>query len=293
MASAEREFMRAFQAAIAALVGAIALAAFGRVWAAPPVLATDWAPLHAGRVRLVAGPAASSTGPSVLAGVEIELQDKWKTYWRMPGDSGIPPSFDWAKSGNVAAVQVRYPAPKRIPEPLGASIGYEHSVIFPVEITPRDPGKPVQLRLELQFGICRDICVPAEAKLELALPAGRLAGPAPPQVAAALERVPRPQAARRAGDPEIKRIRVEGSGDGARLTVEARFPDTAAGADLFIEAPEGLYVPLPKKIGVGEGGIVRFQSHLTPDLAKDLKGKVLICTLVGAGGASEARWTFR
>jgi DsbC/DsbD-like thiol-disulfide interchange protein len=286
--------MRAFLAAIAGAAGVIALAAFGRVSAeAPPVLATDWAPLHAGRARLVAGPSANRTGPSILVGVEIELQDKWKTYWRMPGDSGIPPSFDWTKSNNVAAVRVRYPAPKRLPEPIGASIGYEHTVVFPVEVTPRDAGKPVDLKLDMQFGICREICVPAEAKLELALPAGRLAGPAPPRVAAALTRVPRPQAARRESDPELKRILVEGSSDGARLTVEARFPGSASGADLFIEAPEGLYVPMPKKIGTGDGGIVRFQSPLTPDLAKELKGKVLICTLVSADGASEARWTFR
>jgi DsbC/DsbD-like thiol-disulfide interchange protein len=278
----------------AGVAGVIALAAFGHARAeAPPGLATDWVPLHAGRVRLLAGPSADGQAAPILAGVEIQLQDNWKTYWRMPGDSGIPPSFDWTKSQNVAMAQVSYPAPMRIPEPMGASIGYKHSVVFPVEIMPRDPGKPVQLNLELQFGICRDICVPADANFTLALPAGRPAGPAPPEVRAALARVPRPQATRRPSDPEMKRIFVESTRDGTRLTVEARFPGSVSGADLFIEAPEGHYVPLPKKIGTVGGGIVRFQSQLTADLAKDLKGKVLICTLVSATGASEARWTFK
>ena len=67
-------------------------------------LASPWVELNTARVRLLAGPARSAkAAKSYLAGVEITLADGWKTYWRMPGDAGVPPNFDWAGSTNVAS----------------------------------------------------------------------------------------------------------------------------------------------------------------------------------------------
>jgi DsbC/DsbD-like thiol-disulfide interchange protein len=251
--------------------------------------ASAWVELHAGRVRLVSSPAKDARGGHHLAGVEIALAEGWKTYWRTPGDAGVPPVFDWAGSSNVGSIKVLYPAPKRMAEAGGEVIAYKQAVLFPIEVKPQDPAKPVTLKLALEFGICREICIPATASFDLVLGPGRAGAPAP-EIAAALEQVPRPQAGRRTGDPEIKRVAVDREGSVPRLIIEAAFGGGGKGADVFVEAPEGLYVPLPKKSGTASGGIVRFETELAGGLDKDLKGKTLTLTLIGEAGASEAEW---
>ena len=139
---------------------------------APITVASPWVDLHKARVRLIGGARRSK---SYVAGVEITLADGWKTYWRNPGDAGVPPVFDWLGSTNVGLVKVLYPAPSRIAEPAAETIGYEHAVLFPVEVTPKDPTKPVELKLLLEFGICREICIPAQSMLSLTIPTAAFA----------------------------------------------------------------------------------------------------------------------
>jgi DsbC/DsbD-like thiol-disulfide interchange protein len=256
----------------------------------PGLVASPWAELHASRVRLVAGPTRSSRG-HYLAGLEIALDEGWKTYWRNPGDGGVPPSFDWSGSVNLGAIKVLYPAPTRLPEANGVSIGYKRAVLLPIEVTPQDPAKPVALKLSLEFGVCRDICIPATANLDIAIPAGST-GASSPELVAALERVPRAGQSRRKGDPEVKRIAIERDAGSPRLAIEAAFGKAASSAEVFVEAPEGFYVPVPKRTSAADAsGVLRFESDLGNDLAADLKGKVLTVTLVDDAGASETQWT--
>jgi len=280
---------------LAALAALAAAAAPGRAQAQGLIQvnhASGWVELHNARVRLVAGPPEVKGAKAYLAGVEITLAEGWKTYWRMPGDAGVPPTFDWGGSTNVGALDVLYPAPVRLPEPGAESIGYKRSVIFPVEVVPQDAGRPVELRLAMEFGVCRDICIPAEAKLSLTLGPAEMTGEPSAAIRAALEGVPRRAAARRASDPELKGIKASLDGPAPRLTVEARFARGSDGADLFIEAPDGIYVPLPKRLPDTGDGTTRFEVDLARGgNAKDLKGKVLALTLVSNAGASEAAWT--
>jgi DsbC/DsbD-like thiol-disulfide interchange protein len=286
-------------AAVAAAAFALAAAAAAPAGRAEPATDADaaspWVTLHASRARLVAGK-ADAAGGGRLAGLEIEMADGWKTYWRMPGDAGVPPTFDWSGSANAASSpKVLYPAPMRMAEAGGEVIGYKRAVLFPIEVTPQDLTKPVALKLALEFGICRDICVPATAKFELVLPPATKGGGSGTLVADAIDRVPRPQAQRRPRDPELKQVTVgTGGSGGVRLTVAAAFHG-AKGADALIEAPEGLYVPLPRKEAQSEtqapDGVIRFGVDLSADLARDLKGKTLTVTLVSESGASEAQWT--
>ena len=267
---------------------------------APVNLASPWVELHNARVRLLAGPPAAKSAKSYLAGVEITLGEGWKTYWRMPGDAGVPPNFDWTGSINVASVEVRYPAPSRLHEPGAETIGYKNSVLFPVEIVPKDPGQPVDLALTLEFGVCREICIPAEAKFSLALRPTGMSGSPLPAVLAALERVPRRGASRRADDPQLKSATAILEGAAPRLTIAAHFARDSQSADLFIEAPDGLYVPLPKRLpnaaaraeADANDGLVRFEVDLARGgNARELKGKTLTLTLVSDAGATEATWT--
>ena len=220
----ENEHTRTLPPAICGLIslfGWILLADGPAAQTQPGLAASPWAEQHASRVRLVAARARMPQG-HYLAGLEIVLDDGWKTYWRNPGDGGVPPSFDWAGSANVAAIKVLYPAPMRLPEANGISIGYKHAVLLPIEVTPQDPAKPIALKLALEFGVCRDICIPATATLDIAIPPGPKGAP-PPELVAALERVPRPQQSRRKDDPELKRIAIGREAGSPRLTIEAAF----------------------------------------------------------------------
>ena len=143
------------------------------------------------------GPPAAKAAKSYLAGVEIALGDGWKTYWRMPGDAGVPPNFDWSGSSNVASLSVLYPAPMRMPEPAAETVGYKHAVLFPVEVVAKDPSKPVALSLAMEFGVCREICIPAEAKFSLTLPPAGFSGKPAPALLAALDKVPQAAGRRR------------------------------------------------------------------------------------------------
>jgi len=102
---------------------------------------------------------------SRVAAIEIRLAPGWHTYWRVPGEAGIPPAFDWSASTNLASVTYEWPRPA-VFESFGIrTFGYADSLILPVLLTPKDPGAPMDLALDLAFGVCEDICMPAEARL--------------------------------------------------------------------------------------------------------------------------------
>jgi DsbC/DsbD-like thiol-disulfide interchange protein len=100
-------------------------------------------------------------------GVLIELDDGWKTYWRMPGEAGIPPDFSW-KTSDPADIQVLFPAPGRFEDASGETVGYQHKVLLPVKVKA---GTVSELKVELQlfFAVCKDICIPARSEAAITL----------------------------------------------------------------------------------------------------------------------------
>src|SRR5882724_13098950 len=117
-------------------------------------------------VRLLAG---SRSGGVLLGGIAIQLQPGWKTYWRTPGDSGVPPRFDFSKSDNVEAVTVLWPAPQKFDDGAGGvSLGYKQQVVLPLRIVAKNTDKPVTLRAEISYAVCDKLCMPVEAQAELA-----------------------------------------------------------------------------------------------------------------------------
>src|SRR6478752_8520679 len=119
-------------------------------------------------VRLVSG--ANKDGDANLrAGIEIKMQPGWKTYWRYPGDSGVPPHFDFSGSDNLKEAKVLYPAPHLFTDETGQSLGYKDDVILPIAVTPENAGKPVRLRVKIDYAVCEKLCVPAEGRAELGL----------------------------------------------------------------------------------------------------------------------------
>jgi DsbC/DsbD-like thiol-disulfide interchange protein len=253
--------------------------------------ASAWVPAYQSRARLLAGQAtAEGERPRVIAGVEIEMPVGWKTYWRNPGDAGgLPPSFDWSASQNVAAVDVLYPAPLRLIDSSGETIGYQDGVIFPVRIESADPARPVRLDVVVAYGVCKDICVPAESRLTLDIdPSGLTA--LPQHLASAIDRVPRQGTDRRASDPEIVSAAWDETAGRAGLAVTVRYPGGSAGADLFLEGPPGLYVPLAQRGAEIGADQVRFAIPTDGvDLAA-LQTATLTATMVGPLGAASVEF---
>lgn len=257
------------------------------------ILASDWVAGHKSRTRLSAGRQIDvNKGPQQLyAFIEIDLSEGWKTYWRSPGDSGIPPHFEFSKSKNLESANPLYTAPTRITDKGETIIGYKGRVLFPVALTPADPSEPVELVAEVQFGMCKDICVPTEAQLQLTIPPGvkatlsRLAK-------RSLTRVPRSGDAIMLSDPHLTNATAETNSGLGKISVKAVFPGGGAAADAFLEAPDGLYLPpLTKKSESGEE--VVFEADITKDVdISALRGKIIGVTLASPAGASEASFTF-
>ena len=141
-------------------------AILSEIWPAMPALAAPTATFEHSTVRLFQ---AGFDGGAWKVGLEIQLPGKWKTYWRVPGEAGIPPDFNWSGSDNLSSVDVAWPAPGRYTDQAGESIGYKNQVVFPLKARPVDGSKPVHLKLDLFYAVCDDVCVPGKAAVDLAL----------------------------------------------------------------------------------------------------------------------------
>src|SRR5687768_9317836 len=191
-------------------------------------------------VRLIgATPIRESGGAVMRAGVEIKLQPGWKTYWRYPGDSGVPPQFDFAGSENLGSAEVLYPAPHSFKDGAGTSIGYKETVIFPVRVTPRDPSKPVKLNAKIDYAVCEKLCIPAEGKAQLLLERGAAANDA---LAAAEARVPKQVPANEIA-LKLKRSAAKPK---PLVTLEVAAPEGEP-VEVFVEGPgKDWALPIPK-----------------------------------------------
>jgi DsbC/DsbD-like thiol-disulfide interchange protein len=199
--------------------------------------ASPWATGLHSRVQLVAG-GATSDSRTQLAGLVIRLDPGFKTYWRHPGESGLPPTFDWPRSANVAKVEVLWPAPTRFEDASGVSHGYAGGVVLPLRVTAVDAQQPPRLALKLHYGVCKDICIPAEAELSLALNKGP---PTPSAIEQALSRVPSEQPLGAPGDLSVLSAEPTTVDGKAAVKVSVRVPK-ADKPQLFAEGPENWFL---------------------------------------------------
>ncbi len=164
-----------------------------------------------------------------MAAISLALAPGWKTYWRAPGDAGIPPSFDWSGSENLGKVTLHWPSPHLIALNGMESIGYLDGLTLPVEVTPADPGKPVYLALKMDLGVCHDICLPATLQLS-----ADLQGPGAPDpaISAALKDGPEPGA--QAGLSKAS-CAVAPIDDGLRLTAKLDLPPQGGREKVVVE----------------------------------------------------------
>jgi DsbC/DsbD-like thiol-disulfide interchange protein len=248
---------------------------------------SPWVKETYSKVRLVSGSVTGMSGDQMIAGVQIRLEPGWKTYWRMPGDSGVPPSFDWSGSKNLKSAEVLYPAPHRFTDASGTAIGYEDEVVFPVMVTPERAGEPVELKLNVDYGLCKTLCIPNQASLSIELPAHGVEKGDDPLLSRFVDLVPKP--AETGKLPALGGIEAKLDSTKPELFIDANFADGATGTDLFVEAPGGAFVPVPKPLGPVQNGKQRFVvSFASPAEAAAIKGKPLTLTFVSDEGSREA-----
>ncbi len=262
--------------------GCVALLLAGQACAAD---ASPWVEDNYSGIRLIAG-ANKGGAESLRAGIEIKMLPGWHTYWRYPGDSGVPPRFSFAGSDNLASAKVLYPAPHAFTDETGTTIGYKGDVILPLDVFPRQPGKPVTLRAKVDYAVCEKLCVPVEAKIEVTIPP--TGGADNPELDSAEARVPKlisaAQAgltAKRASDDKVKPL----------VFVDLAAP-SGEPVELFVEGPSPEWaLPIPKPAQGAPPGHQHFGFELDglpPGV--DPKGHFeLTFTIVRGGHATEVK----
>lgn len=183
-------------------------------------------------VSLISGWQDTPDGP--LGALKVTLAPGWKTYWRVGGQSGFPPVFDWSGSENLAGVAFDWPRPDLIDTDAGPIIGYSNQLILPIRFLPETPGQPVKARATLDLGVCRDICVPVSA--EVSLP--QHDGSADDRFLINLALADQPESANAAGlaraDCTLQQV-----ADGVHLTASLTLPQSGTG-------PEAVVFELPQ-----------------------------------------------
>lgn len=165
---------------------------------------------------------AGFDGSRYVGGLQITMDPGWKTYWRVPGEGGIPPSLD-ARGDNIAAFSFDCPLPHRIASEGGEAIGYKDEVIFPWSLVPADPSKPVKAAFAAFVGVCETVCIPVNLTQDLGLEPVGIATPETALVARWQARVPQ--------EGRIVSAVSAGEDDGVHVDVELSAP----AQDVFVE----------------------------------------------------------
>lgn len=215
-----------------------------------------------------------------MTALDLHLAPEWKTYWRAPGDAGIPPVFDWTGSVNLKSVTFHWPRPTVLSLNGMTSIGYLDELVLPVEVVPADATKPVILALTMGLGICHDICMPAQLTF-----AANLTGSGQPdgRISAALRDVPFQTKA--SVTCEVTPIK-----DGLRVTARMALPAAGQAETVVFETPDPR-VWVAQAETRREGGMLISQTELVPPdgapFALDRSGVTL--TVLGTDKAVEIR----
>ena len=228
---------QAFSLAICAVVHSSAL--FFSISAQAGPAETAWMPGALSKARLVAagGLDAGATPKAYRLGLDIGLTGQAHTYWRMPGDAGVPPTLSFTGSRNLKSAQLAFPAPLRLDEAGLQIFGYTGGVLLPLTVVPENPELPVHVAFTFSYAACEKICIPAEARAALDLSPNDKASPHAGRIAEALSKIPAPTK-----NGEAVKLAVASQEAGAKPVWSIKV-DKPAGPwrDLFAEGPEGWF----------------------------------------------------
>jgi DsbC/DsbD-like thiol-disulfide interchange protein len=221
-------------------------------WALPAAAASsDWAEVEGGAVRLVVSAQPDQQG-RLRGALEVELKPGWKTYWREPGGSGVPPFVAVTADGHPVAVEMDFPAPQRHGDGSDIWAGYDRSVAFALTLAP--PAGTGTLDASVFLGVCRDICIPVQASFRVETAGAESLAAEEQVVSDAFAALPaEPRAGLRVASARV---------DGDSLMVEAEAP---ASAELFLASDAGPIFGTPQSRA--DGARVAFRVPLLGPLA--------------------------
>jgi DsbC/DsbD-like thiol-disulfide interchange protein len=214
-----------------------------------------------------------------MAALDLNLAPDWKTYWRAPGEAGIPPVFDWAGSTNLKSVQFHWPSPQVIALNGMKSIGYVDKLVLPVEVVAQDPTQPVTLALTMDLGICHDICMPAHLTFAAVLQGG---GAKDSQIAAALADMPK--------QAKGATCKIEPITDGLRLRATLKLPALGPDETVVFETNDP-QVWVAEAQTVRQEGVLTSTTDLVPSSGAPftLDRSAVTMTVLAQGNAVEYR----
>lgn len=258
---------------------------------APLALAAALLPLPAAAERLSEVVAATlrpgwrQADGTHVAALHLKLAPGWKTYWRAPGDAGIPPEFDWSGSSNMAALSVTWPAPHVFHSSGLRSVGYSGDVVLPIVVSSRGGGD-VQLGGEVRIGVCEDVCLPTTLRVDGTLPAGVTTPD--PVIAAALAERPFTEA--EAGVGAVRCAISPGEGSGMGLRAEIEMPRLGPGEEIAIETGNpAIWVAEPASSRAGGTLVAETRLEHVDGSAFALDRSALRITVMAEGQAVDIR----
>ncbi len=240
--------------------------------------------------RLLYGHKIEAGAPQAGFALDVALTPEWYTYWRMPGDSGLAPVFDWKDSKNVKDVKIEWPTPDRFTTADMHSFGYKDAVVFPILITPENPSAGMTLDLLMDFVVCHDICVPQRLHVLRTVAADeKPSSEGTALLRAAQENLPLKE--------NTQKIGMESAVLGKDAVVVAAYAKKgfAPDADLMIVTPNSL-LSAPPEIILDEKdktrALLKIKAPAGMDLAKELFGKTTAIIFINGDSAVEKNFTF-
>lgn len=223
-------------------------------------------------------------GGDRAAGLRLTVEDGWKTYWRSPGEAGVPPRFDWSGSTNLAEARIAWPTPQ-VFESFGyLTIGYSGETVLPLLLIPEDPAKPIGLDLVAEIGVCREICVFETIGIAMTIAPGDPGADAS-AVSTAEGRIT-PLAAD-AGVTEVT-CRISGSGEDRAFSARIDFGRPPGEAHVALEGPEGSWFQNAESTSDATGISVDGTLSLT-DEAAWIDRSAIRMTVLGPAVAADIR----
>ncbi|RFB97916.1 cytochrome C biogenesis protein [Rhizobium leguminosarum bv. trifolii] len=248
-----------------------------------------WAENEGGRMRLVA--LAPDAAGKIRAALQIEPKPGWITYWKEPGNSGIPPQFIIAAGSGVTLDAMAYPVPKHFFNGAVEDIAYDAPVTLPLSL--HAAGKaPVEIDAVAFIGICKDICIPFQANFQLKLGPAIQSHPQEEAILAAADAtLPKPPSAdfgvtAHAMSPDRKTLALT-------LVLPGEGPGGGKGApDIIVTGPGGY--AFTKQIGGKRDGATFKTDVAIGKLPKDydLSGKRWGVLVIDGGKAMETTLAF-
>ncbi len=237
--------------------------------------------------ELVADKASAQPGKPILVGLKLRMEPHWHTYWKNPGDSGLPTKIDWVLPAGWKAGEIQWPYPHPLPVGPLLNYGYEDEVVLLVELTPSAdaPAGRANVKAKSKWLVCKDICIPEEGELDLVLPVAASEPSADPRWQAHIAR------ARSQLPVDARGWKYQSTLQGKSLVVLLTPPEgaSAPAKAAFFPEREGLIEPAAPQKVTREGRALRIEMKLADPPPTGLKAVKGVAVSDAGWSATEGR----